>query len=140
MLKRVDIKLIKRTIKDWLKVLVLLLDEAAALVLVILVLRYLEIRIPLPLTIVIGLVAGTIVFLIHKAVIPTFRKKVVTGSEAMIGAQGRVVKPLTPVGAITIRGESWRAKSVDDEDIEAGQGVEIVGVVGLTLMVKRRGR
>ena len=139
MLKRVDIKLIKRTITDWLKVLVLLLDEAAALVLVILILRYLEIRIPLPLTIVIGLVAGTIVFLIHKAVIPTFRKKVVTGSEAMIGAQGRVVKSLTPVGAITIRGESWRAKSVD-EDIEAGEGVEIVGVAGLTLMVKRKGR
>jgi len=139
MSKRVDIKLIKRTIKDWLKVLVLLLDEAGALVLVILILRYLEIQIPLPLTIVLGLGAGTIVVVIHMAVIPTFHRKVVTGSEGMIGAQGRVVKPLTPAGAITIKGESWRAKSVD-EDIEAGEGVEIVGVAGLTLMVKRKGR
>jgi len=98
----------------------------------------LEIQIPLPLMIVLGLVAGTIVVVIHMAVIPTFHRKVVTGSEGMIGAQGRVVKPLTPVGAVTIKGESWRAKSVD-EDIEAGEDVEIVGVAGLTLMVKRKG-
>ena len=137
MWKRIDLKLIRRTVTDWLRVLVLLLDEAAALVLVILILRFLEIRIPLPITIVIGLMAGTLVFMIHKAIIPSFHKKVVTGSEGMIGAQGRVLKSLTPVGAITIRGESWKAKSVDD-DIEVGEDVEIMGVDRLTLMVKRK--
>jgi len=58
--------------------------------------------------------------------------------EGMIGEQGRVVKPLTPVGVITVKGEYWSAKSVDDS-IEADENVEIVGLEGLTLMVKRKG-
>ncbi len=57
----------------------------------------------------------------------------------MIGEQGKVMKPLTPVGVIAIKGEYWSAKSVDDS-IEAYENVEIVGLEGLTLMVKRKDR
>lgn len=110
-----------------------MLDGAAALLLVILVLRFLEIRIPLPITIVIVLLVGTLVFVVHKAVIPTFHMRSLTGSEGMISAQGRVVEPLTPVGAINVKGECWRAKSVDED-------VEIVGLDGLTLNVKLKER
>ena len=50
----------------------------------------------------------------------------------MIGLEGIVVEPLTPVGAIAVQGENWRARSVDDN-------VVIVELDGLTLKVKRKG-
>lgn len=125
----------KSTIKDWLKILVLLLDEAAAVALVLLILWALEIELPLAIAIVGALLLGAVVFVTHKAVIPTFHKKQVTGAEGLIGLEGEVVEPLTPVGAIRVGGEYWKAKSVD-EDIEVGEEVEILGLHGLTLMVK----
>ena len=127
----------KRTIKDWLMVMVLLLDEAVAVVLVLLVLWFLRIRIPLWIAIVIALLLGIFVFIIHKAVIPSFHKKQVTGSEGMIGLEGEVVEPLAPVGVIRVEGEYWKAKSVG-EDIAAGENVEILELNRLTLEVKRK--
>lgn len=129
----------KSTIKDWLKVLVLLLDEAAAVGIVLLIIWVLEIEIPLPITIVAALALGALVFVIHKAVIPTFHKKQVTGSEGMIGMRGRVIKPLTPKGVVRVGDESWKAKS-SGEGIETGEEVEVVGVEGLTLKVRRENR
>lgn len=114
MYKKIDIMFIRRTITDWGKVLVLLLDEAAVLLL------------------------GILVFIIHVAVISSFHKRTVTGSEGMVGAQGRVVELLNPVGAIFVAGERWRAISVDNT-IDVDENVEIVGVEGLTLRVKRKG-
>ncbi|MFC2022027.1 NfeD family protein [Chloroflexota bacterium] len=135
--KKGNTKFIKRTVTDWLKVLVLLLDDAVALLVVILVLRFLKIHIPLPITIVIALLLGTFLFIIHKVVIPSFHRRIVTGPEGMIGAQGRVVELLNPGGAITVNGERWKAKSVDD-NIEVDENVEIVELEGLTLKVKRK--
>ena len=139
MRKKVDKKFVRRAFADWGKVLVLLLDEAAVVVVIILVLHFLEIRIPLPITITIAIVGGICIFLIHVAVIPSFRRKQVTGREGMVGTQGRVVKPLTPIGTIIVNGEYWRAKSLDDF-IEVDEDVEIVGLEGLTLRVKRESR
>ena len=132
----IDIRLTKRNITDWGKVLVLLLDEAAVVLLVIVVLQFFGIRIPLLVGIVMGLVLGTFVFIIHVAVIPSFRRRIVTGSEGMLGVQGRVVEPVNPVGVIIVNGERWRAVSIDD-NIELNENAEIVGLEGLTLKVKR---
>ena len=134
--KIINTNLIKRTFGDWLKVLVLLLDEAAVVVLVILALRFLEIKIPLPIMIVLALIVGIFVFAIHIAVIPSFHRKQVTGREGMIGLQGTVVEPLTPVGVILVKGELWKAKSVE-KNIEVDEDVEIVGIAGLTLRIER---
>ena len=129
----------KKTIKDWLMVLVLLLDEAAALVLVLLVLWFFRISISLPFAIVIALLLGTFAFVTHKVIIPSFHKKKVTGSEGMIGIEGEVIEPLTPVGVVRAGGEYWKAKSVA-EDIAAGEEVEILGINRLMLTVKRKGQ
>ena len=125
----------KSTIKDWLKVLVLLLDEAAAVVIVLLILKFFKIEAPLPIMLAVALLLGAFIFVIHKAVIPTFHKKQITGSEGMIGLIGMVTESLTPVGIVRVRGETWRAKSVGG-NIVAGQEVEILGMAGLTLKVK----
>ena len=129
----------KTSTKDWLKVLVLLLDEAAAVVLVLLVLRLLNIEVGLPIAIVLALLLGTLVFIIHKAVIPTFHRKQVTGSEGMIGLKGMVIEPLTPKGVVRVGDESWKAKSVG-ENVAAGEEVEILELNGLTMTVKPKDR
>ena len=125
----------KRTIKDRLIVLVLLLDEVVVLVLVLLVLSFFNIRIPLWVTIVIALLLGVFAFIVHKVVIPSFHRKRVTGSEGMIGREGTVIKPLTPFGLIRIEGEYWKAKSID-KNIAVGEEVEILRLNRLTLEVK----
>ena len=129
----------KRSIKDWLTVLVLLLDEIAAVVLVLVVVWFLGIRLPLWVAIVIALLLGAFAFITHKVIIPSFHKEQVTGSEGMIGMEGKVIEPLTPVGVVRAEGELWKARSVD-EDIEAGEDVEILGLKKLTLEVKRKNR
>ena len=128
-----------RTTKDWLIVLVLLLDDAAALALVLLVLWVLGIKMPLWVTIVIALLLGTFAFITHKVIIPSFHKKKVTGSEGMVGLVAEVIEPLTPFGVIRVEGEYWKAKSVD-EDIAAGEEVEVLELNRLTLEVKRKNR
>ena len=75
----------------------------------------------------------------QKVIIPSFHKKKVTGSEGMIGLEGEVIEPLTPVGVIMVSGEYWKAKSVD-EDIPAGEEVEILGLAELTLTVRLKDR
>ncbi|MFC2006660.1 NfeD family protein [Chloroflexota bacterium] len=136
--KKMDTELMLRTIRDWGKILILMLDEAAVIIVILLILHILRIQITLPIKIGAGIIFVTFVLIRHVAVIPTFHKKVVTGREGIVGEQGRVVKPLTPIGVITIKGEYWSAKSIDDS-IAADENVEIVGLEGLTLMVKRKG-
>ena len=128
----------KSTVKDWLKVLVLLLDEAAAVALILLVLWVFDVEIPLPITIVVALLLGALVFMVHKAIIPTFHKKQVTGAEGLVGLEGEVTEPLNPVGVIRTMGEYWKAKSVG-ENIAVGEEVEILALDGLKLMVRQKG-
>ncbi len=126
----------KRTFGDWLKVLVLLLDEAVVVVLIFVVLHFLDVQIPLSTTILVALPIAVLVFIIHIKVIPSFHWKQATGREGMIGLEGRVVRPLTPVGVIYVKGENWKAKSAGDY-IEVDENVEVAGIEGLTLRVVR---
>ncbi|MBU2534883.1 MAG: NfeD family protein [Chloroflexota bacterium] len=127
----------KRTIKDWLKVTVLLLDEAVAIALVLAALWFFKISLPLWLAIVVALLLGTLVFVIHKLVIPTFHARQVTGREGMIGLVGEVIEPLTPSGVIRIEGEYWKARSVEG-NVSAEQEVEILDLKQHVLEVKRK--
>ncbi len=129
----------KSTIKDWLKILVLLLDEAAAVVIVFFVLRLLGIEVPLPVMIIVGLLVGVIGFVICKAIISTFHKKPVTGAGELIGLEGEVIEPLTPKGTVKVKGEYWKAKSLSG-GIKAGEEVEVMALNGLTLTVKCKGK
>jgi len=127
----------KRSIKDWFIILVVLLDEVIVVALVFLALWLLGIEIPLPITITVALLLGALVFIMHKAVIPTLHKKRITGSEGMIGLTGIVIEPLAPVGVVKISGENWKAKTVG-ESIAVDEEVEVLGLEGLTLKVGRK--
>lgn len=127
-----------RQTANWLKILVLFLDDIGALMLIALVLWYFRVRIPWPITVVLVLAVTAVVVLTNLALIPTLRKRTVTGAEGMVGERGRVVTSLSPEGTIVVEGEHWRAKSVEGT-IPAGETVEIVSVAldGLTLKVKK---
>jgi membrane protein implicated in regulation of membrane protease activity len=56
---------------------------------------------------------------------------------SMIGRRGIVIGRLDPEGHVRVRGELWRAETVEnDRPVEEGQGVAVVGVSGLKLYVR----
>jgi membrane-bound serine protease (ClpP class) len=57
------------------------------------------------------------------------------GREGMIGAVGVARQRLAPLGSVLVRGEYWTAES--DEVIDAGERVEVLGLDGLRLRVRR---
>lgn len=124
-------------LKVWLIVLAALLDDAAAIVLVFAVLWFFDVRLPLSAMIAIGLVFGTFVFIVHRAVVPSLRLKKVTGAEGMVGLTGEVTQPLAPKGVVKIKGEYWKARSIGGE-ISAGEDVVVTGIKGLDLEVRRK--
>lgn len=71
----------------------------------------------------------------------TFRRPVTTGREGMIGLTGEVVEPVAPRGRVQVRGELWWAEADEaggGAPIAAGDEVEVTGLSGLTLRVRRR--
>lgn len=123
--------------KAWLIVLIALLDDVAVLALVFVVLWFFKVEIPLSAIIAIGLVVGTFIFIVHRAIVPSLRRKKVTGAEGMIGLVGEVTQSLTPQGIIKINGEYWKARSVEG-NINDGEDVEVMEVKGLKLEVRRK--
>jgi membrane-bound ClpP family serine protease len=136
-MKRVNKKSTKTTVTNWLKVIVFLLDDVIALIIIILILHFLKIQIPLPIIITAAIVLGILLFIIHRAIIPDFRRKPVTGQEGMLGLHGSVIKTLSPIGTVIVEGEHWKAKSVDGDVIRTDESIEVVGVDRLTLLVRR---
>lgn len=65
------------------------------------------------------------------------RRKPVTGSEGLVGLEGRASSEITPEGGmVMVRGEVWSAYS--DENIEKSGKVVVVSVSGLKLKVAKR--
>jgi membrane-bound serine protease (ClpP class) len=123
--------------KAWLIILVSLIDDIIILAVVIGVLWYFQVKLPVWAMILIGLALGAFILVRTWAVLPSVRRKKVTGAEGMIGMTGEVVASLKPDGVIRVGGEYWNAKSLDGE-IESGEDVEIQGINRLKLEVKRK--
>ena len=62
------------------------------------------------------------------------RRRVQTGREALIGAEGVVRRELAPNGTVFVQGELWTA--IADGTMPAGRRVRVVGVDGLRLTVR----
>lgn len=74
-------------------------------------------------------------FIVYK-VAQTKKVKVKTGAETLIGAVGYAVTDLKPKGHIRVLGEFWQARCLNGE-IMKGEEVKVLGIEGLTLLVKR---
>ncbi|MBN1276647.1 MAG: nodulation protein NfeD, partial [Deltaproteobacteria bacterium] len=64
-----------------------------------------------------------------------YRKSPKSGSEGLLGEVGTVVDALDPEGLIFVHGEYWKASA--SERIDPGEKVEVVGIKGLDLKVKK---
>jgi membrane-bound ClpP family serine protease len=126
-------------LKEWLMVLASLADDAVVLVLIFLGLWYFHVKITWPLILVIAVIMAAFVYIMHQAIVPSLRRRKVTGAEGMIGAVGKVTEPLKPVGTVMIKGEYWQAKSLEG-DIELGSAVEVTKIDGLHLEVRKKER
>lgn len=69
-------------------------------------------------------------------VIRAHRRKPQTGQEGLLGERGKALTDIAPEGTVEVLGEIWRASS--DQQIKAGEAVEVVGVEGLRLKVRRK--
>lgn len=50
----------------------------------------------------------------------------------------QTVDPMTNTGMVRVESERWRAESMEGEQLEAGEVVEIVGVDGVRLLVRAK--
>ena len=69
-------------------------------------------------------------------VVKAHRRPATTGREGMVGLVGEVRVTLEPEGMVLVRGERWQAVA-EEGSIPAGEWVEVVGVEGLRLRVRR---
>ena len=125
------------TKKAWTIVLISLIDDFVILAVVIGALWYFKVKLPLWAMIAIALVLGSYVFVRTWFVLPSVRRRKITGAEGMIGMVGEVTESLTPTGIIRVTGESWQAESIEG-NIEIGEEVEILAMYRLKLEVKRK--
>jgi membrane-bound serine protease (ClpP class) len=65
----------------------------------------------------------------------TFSSGQTAGIDEMIGLVGKCETTIDPNGKVFVRGEYWN--SVADDVIRAGDSVEVLGIQGLTLRVRR---
>ncbi|MEE8503513.1 MAG: nodulation protein NfeD [candidate division NC10 bacterium] len=86
---------------------------------------------------IIGVTAATTGFflLVIGAAIRAHRRQPVTGHEGLIGQIALVKTALKPEGQIFLRGEIWKARS--EEPVKPGGQVEVTGISGLTLKVRK---
>jgi len=123
--------------KAWKIVLISLIDEVIVIALIILGLWYFKIKLPLWGMIALGVGLAAYVFIRTWAVIPSLRRRKITGSEGMIGLVGEVVESTTEEITVRVAGEYWQAECADD-DMEAGEEVEVVGIHRLKLEIRRK--
>ena len=64
------------------------------------------------------------------------KRKVETGEQGMIGAEGIVVTPLNPNGQVRVQGEIWGAESVEGKIMKDSK-ITVTEIHGLLLKVKK---
>ena len=84
------------------------------------------------------LVAAFFIFVLGKGILAQARR-VSFGVEGLEGGVGTVVTDCAPEGLVNLGGEQWSARSVEGP-LAPGEAAEVVGRVGLRLLVRRSGK
>jgi membrane-bound serine protease (ClpP class) len=77
---------------------------------------------------------ATIVMILIVALLRSFKQKIATGNQGMIGLVGVAENDIGRSGRVKVRGEYWTARSASP--ISAGKEVKVVAVEDLTLRVE----
>jgi len=78
---------------------------------------------------------SALILIVGYLVVRTQRTKPSSGQEGLIGEIGEVKLKLNPMGKVFVHGEYWNAEG--DGEIEVGERVEVVGMDGMRLKVRR---
>ena len=95
-----------------------------------------EVRVSPWLVAAMALIFGGFFVVALRALLRARRAPVTTGIEALVGQIGTATSSLTPAGVVRLDGENWSAVSVEG-NVRAGESVEVVGVAGVSLRVRR---
>jgi Nodulation efficiency protein NfeD len=89
------------------------------------------------LAVLLATIAITAAFFMTVATIAfrAYIRKPASGSEGMIGLAGVATSRIAPSGKVFVHGEYWNAES--EEVIDEGAGVEVIGIKGLQVKVKK---
>jgi membrane-bound serine protease (ClpP class) len=83
----------------------------------------------------VGGAVGAIMLVIASLVVRSQRRRPALGVQGIVGEIGVARQHLAPTGTVLVHGEYWTA---DSEDVvEAGERVEVTGIEGLRLRVRR---
>ncbi|HSV09049.1 MAG TPA: nodulation protein NfeD [Candidatus Binatus sp.] len=83
----------------------------------------------------VGGTVAAIMLVVATLVLRSQRSRAALGPQAMVGAVGVARQRIAPEGTVLIKGEYWTAES--DEVVDAGEHVEVTGIEGLRLRVRR---
>ena len=97
---------------------------------------YLRVSWPV-LAVVAAVVFVFFVFVVSKVALSMRRPKAM-GAESMVGATGVAASALDPQGQVRLHGETWKATTAG-ETLSKDEPIEVLGIEGLTLMVRRAG-
>jgi membrane-bound serine protease (ClpP class) len=81
------------------------------------------------------LLVGSFFIVVAGLAFRAYRVKPKSGTEGLLGEVGLVKERIDPEGLVFVHGEYWQAKA--KEKLEPGEKVEVVGVDGLVLKVKK---
>ena len=93
-------------------------------------------RVPWPVIVAAGVGLAAYDFATYVAGSRALDREPVRDIESMVGLRGTVANRLSPCGMVRVRGELWRACSLDGE-ADRGEEVEVVSQEGLSLGVRR---
>jgi membrane-bound ClpP family serine protease len=63
------------------------------------------------------------------------RRPASVGPQTIVGTQGHVGRD----GLVSVRGELWKARETEGAELARGDDVEVVGIDGMELVVRRVG-
>jgi len=109
-----------------------LLEEAALVAVVLWLLPRVTINIPLW-----GLILMMIALGVYNYINYRLSKKALVKKPRIsldIGSRGRTITPISPKGYVRVNGELWQASS--SSTIDAGEEIAIVGIEGMTLLIR----
>ncbi len=94
-----------------------------------------EMRMPLSFVIPTSLFLAAIFVIILILVVRTYKTRIKTGEEGIIGEIGEAASSIKKEGKVFVHGEWWNAKSEDT--IKKGEKIKVIGKEGMTLIVKK---
>ena len=93
----------------------------------------------MPLVVATGLVIAAGFFGLVTLALRAQRRPIVMGRPLLVGQVGVVRSDLNPQGEVQVAGEAWSARPAEGEGpLVSGTRVEVVGMDGLKLRVKRK--